>query len=74
MDIYEEDYCDDCGEMRLCRSMDGGEGRRCLCGECILKSQERAQAAVDAQFDCLRYRLTPKGEQFLAGLQGGMAR
>ena len=71
MSIYEETTCDDCGETKLCRRTDSGAVTHWICLECQQVAKLEAQAIADADFDCMRYRLTPKGEQALAEMQGG---
>lgn len=72
MSIYEETICDDCREARLCRRMDGGIETAWICEDCQQVQQLMAKAILDAEFDNMRYRLTPKGEQALAEM-GGVA-
>lgn len=71
MHLYEQTICDDCLEEKLCRRTNSGSVIAWSCEDCQQAAQLDAQAAVDADFDCMRYCLTPKGEQVLAELQGG---
>lgn len=64
-DYSENSVCGICGEEKPCRRVQYADESLWICGECREQEQADAQAAAEANFECMCYRLTPKGEEAL---------